>query len=66
MTKHEIMDFSYRGALLDELVIFAAQLEVIVEGFGNIGIEMPEWLARRTEEVKTELADRIEKRKSAA
>ncbi len=59
MTKHEITDFGYRGASLDELVIFAVQLNMIVNGYEALSLEMPEWLARRVGEVKFELETRL-------
>lgn len=59
MTKHEITDFGYRGASLDELVIFAVQLDMVVEGFKNLKLELPGWLASKAADVKVELADRL-------
>lgn len=59
MNKHDILAFGHRGASLEELVIFAAQLNVIVESFGGLEIKLPEWLAQRATEIRFELTDRM-------
>ena len=59
MNKHDIVAFGHKGASLDELVIFAAQLDTVVSGFERLWVEKPEWLAAKEAETKAELAERL-------